>query len=197
MFDMNLDKRLDAILEDAGTTQVSDDAYQNVRNAAIELEQAKKRVAELEDEMRHATDRLCGGLAMGVRRAQPSLHCQLGNGDCKVGYLKKSLTLRPDLGRSVWLVDSSHPKFASRFRRRNGHLLHMTDNLMPLAAGIADFFTNFYRTLGEDGQPIRLEGQGSIVLMEGGVPRRLSLGQLGRLVQAQDQRLQAFKVDTW
>jgi hypothetical protein len=193
----DITERLDAILEDDGTTHVSDDAYQNVRNATIELEQAKKRVAELEKELQHATDRLCGGLALGVRRSQPSLHCQLGNGACKVGYLKKSLTLRPDLGRSMWLVDASHPKFGSRFRRRNGHLLHMTDNLMPLAQGVADFFTNFYRTLGEDEGPVKMEGQGSITLFESGSSRRLSLGQLGQLVRVADERLRTIKTEVW
>jgi hypothetical protein len=197
MFDTSLDKRLDAILEDDGTTHVSEDAYQNVLNAAIELEEAKRRVAELERDLLHATDRLCGGLALGVRRIQPSLHVQLGAGTCRVGYLKKSLMLHPDIGRRLWTVESSHPKFASRFRRHYGHLLHMTGDLMPLATGIADFFTKFYRTLGESGGPIRLEGQGSVVLVEGGTSHRLSLGQLGRLVQAKDQHLGTLKVDTW
>lgn len=193
----NLDQRLDAILAEANT-HIAGGVYQNVLNAAVELEQARQRVTDLERDVHRATDRLCGGLALGIRHAQPSLHVQLGSGTCRVGYLKKSLTFRPDIHRRTWVLESSHPRFASRFRRHYGHLLYLSDDLTLLADGIADFFTRFYRTLGEDAAPIKLEGVGSVVLTDsGGLPRRISLGQLSRMVQVEDKHLQTIKVEQW
>lgn len=178
---------LEAILEDS-TLQVSDNGYQNAVNIATELQQAKQRIIELQGEMQHALDRLCGGLALGIRRRQPSLHAQLGDGAVRVTYVKKDLVFKPDLARQVWMVDSARPRFVSKFKQMYGHLLHLSSDLMPLANAVAEFFTRYYRSIGEE-----ITGQGSVVV-EG---RRVSLGQLATMCQNKDKILREMKTEIW
>ena len=188
---INLDQQLDLLLEDEGTN-ISDDVYNKVLNAAVELSEAKKRVDALERELAVAIDRLSGGLALAVRKNQPSLNVNLGFGGCRVSYLKKNLTLKPDIERQIWSVDSSHPKFGSKFKRMYGHLLHFNSDLSPLAAGIAEFFTRYYRSINES-----ISGVGSVVICDSTDSRRISLGKLAELLRAKDEKIGHMKVEVW
>lgn len=163
-----LQKRLDLILE-VETTQIDVDAYRAATDVATDLEQARRRVSDLERQLLYAIDRLCGGLAVGVRKHQPGLNVGLEGGRCRIGYKTKQLTVAPDLSKRMWVVQSTDPRFARRFLR--GHRTHTTLNndLMPLAKAVADFFTGHYLSLGE-----AIEGRGLILL--GG--HHVSLGDL-------------------
>jgi hypothetical protein len=182
-----IERRLDLILED-GATVVDDDPYQNAMNIAADLDNARRRVAQLERELIHATDRLCGGLAMGIRKAQPSLNVNLGNGACQVNYRKKNLRLKPDLTKRMWLVDSNRQAFGNRFRRHHGHVVGLSSDLTPLADAIASYFADFYKSIGKD-----LAGRGSSVV-EG---RQVTLGELACLVRAKDKILREIKPQIW
>lgn len=153
-----LQQRLDAILEDQNG-QPDADAYQAAIDVATELEAARRRVSELERELIHATDRLCGGLAMGVRRAQPGLSVSIDRGACKVGYRSKHLILKPDLTGKIWVVDSSDPVFARRFSRTCAPHTNLSNDTSQVSRVIADFFNNHYKTLGED-----IVGTGTILI---------------------------------
>jgi len=178
-----LGSRLDLILE-TETTQVADDPYQAATDIAIELEQARRRVTELERELLYATDRLCGGLAMGVRKAQPGLNVGLDKGGCKVGYKTKHLTMRPDLTKRIWIIDSGDPRFARRFMHGNRAHMALNSDLTGLAKSVADFFTGYYLTLGE-----AIEGRGIILL--GG--EHVGMADLADFVRQREKLLMEYR----
>lgn len=180
-------KRLDLILED-DTTTVSDDPYQNAMNIAADLDAARQRVSQLERDLVHATDRLCGGLAMGVRKAQPSLNVHLGNGSCQVAYRKKHLRFRPDLVKRIWVVDSNRPDFGNRFRRQFGHMVGLLNDLNPLAGAVNDFFTGHYKSIGRP-----LSGLGG-AFVEG---RQVTLSELRNLIENKDRLLRRARPQSW
>ncbi len=144
-----LEKRLDLILE-TDVTQVADDPYQIAMGLTTDLEEARRKVTDLERQLMYAMDRLCGGLAVGIRKQQPGLNIGLNNGMCNVGYKTKHLSMKPDIGKRVWAVDSTDPSFARRFVRKHGPHTSLTNDLTGIAQAIADFFTGHYRSLGED-----------------------------------------------
>lgn len=150
--------RLDLILED-GATDVPDDPYQAAMALAAELDEARRKVSELERRWMYAVDRLCGGLAMGVRKHHPSLNVGIDGGKCKVGYRSKHLLMAPDMVKKVWTVDSPDPRFARRFMRAHGPRTSLGSDMMPIAQAIADFFVGHYRTLGEE-----VEGRGLTII---------------------------------
>lgn len=171
-----LERRLDLILE-TSTTQVGDDPYTSATNIATELEEARRRVTELERELIYATDRLCGGLAMGVRRHRPGLNASIGNGCCKIGYRSKHLALRPDLAGRMWKVESADPAFARHFSREHGPKTALTSDLDAIAQAIAGFFGGHYRSLGEE-----ITGRG-VILIDG---RKVTLDVLAEYIEVRD-----------
>src|SRR4051812_25129086 len=104
-----IDTRLDAILEEAPSQGVG--GYGAVQQLTVAIAAAKQRLEDLTKQLSVAVDHLCSSLALGIRRLQPSLHVQIGNNCCRVGYLKKLLIFRPDFERNIWKVDSTHPRF--------------------------------------------------------------------------------------
>jgi hypothetical protein len=179
-----ISRRLDALFEDS-TGMLEVDPYQAAQNIMGQLEDARRHVSDLEQQLLYATDRLCGGLAVNVRRRQPGLNVGLDHGHCRVGYRSKALLLRPDLTNKVWAVDSGDPAFARKFQRLGAMHLGLTNDLTTLAAALAQYFMNHYKSLGEE---IRGEG---IVLHDG---RQVTLGQLIEVVNENDRLLrEGFK----
>ena len=177
--DSFLDRRLTLILDDE-MTQVPDDPYQIASDLATQLEEARRRVSDLERQLVYAVDRLCGGLALGVRKQQPGLNIGLDKGCCKIGYRSKHLTMRPDLSKKVWVVDSADPRFARRFMHGHRPTTALASDLMPLANAIVNFFTGHYLTLGES-----ISGRGLLMVDN----RQISLGDLAKLVRRFDDLL--------
>lgn len=174
-----LARRLDLILENE-TTQVDDNPYQNAMSISTELDVARRKVADLERQLIYATDRLCGGLAMGVRKHRPGLNASIGNGCCKIGYKSKHLAVRPDITGKVWLIDSTDPTFARRFSKQHGPRTALDSNIDPLAQAIAMFFGTHYRSLGED-----IIGRGLILIDN----KRVSIETLVEYIAVRDQFL--------
>lgn len=144
-----LHRRLDLILED-DTTQVADDPYQSALALSIDLEEARRRVTDLERQLLHVMDRLCGGLAMGVRKQQPGLNIGLDNGSCKIGYKDKHLHMKPDLSKHTWVVDGGDTSFADQFLGQHAAHMVLEPDMAPLAQAITAFFTGHYGALGEN-----------------------------------------------
>ena len=169
-------RRLNAIFE-TDATSLSDDPYQTSMDIANELEAARRTVADLERQLTYSLDRLCGGLALGVRKNQPGLNVGLDKGNCRVGYRSKSLMLKPDLTNKVWLVDSGDPAFARRFKRIHGPRLNLSNDMLGLSTAVAHFFNDHYRSLGEE-----IFGDGKIIY-EG---RQITLGMLAEMMMKND-----------
>lgn len=163
-----LERRLDFILED-DTTQMADDPYQAAMNVVIDLEEARRKVTDLERQLMYAMDRLCGGLAVGIRKHQPGLNVGLDNGNCKIGYRTKHLILKPDLTKKVWAVSGPDQRFARRFMKDHAPHTNLTSDTSMIAQAIANFFTKHYRTLGEE-----ISGYG-ILLLDGHKIKTLDL----------------------
>lgn len=169
---MNFGERLDVILEEE-TTRVSDNFYQDATDIAVELEEARRKVTELERQLIYAVDRLCGGLAIGARKHQPGLNVGIHGGCCKVGYKTKTLAFKPDLINKVWTLDSPDQSFMRRFNRLHGPRTNLVNDLEPLAKAVATFFSDHYKSLGES-----VHGIGSI-LIEG---KKAGLGDLAQFI---------------
>lgn len=158
-----LDRKLDTILNEEATA-LGEDPYQSAMNVTTELEAARHKVAELERQLVFAVDRLCGGLAIGIRKHQPGLNVGLGNGACKVGYKSKNLVFKPDIAGGRWGIDSPDGRFARRFQKLFGPHTSLTSDLSPLSQAVARFFMQHYRTLNEE-----IKGTGIILLNGKGV----------------------------
>lgn len=171
-----LERRLDIILE-TSSTQVPDDPYSSATNIATELEEARRKVTDLERQLIYATDRLCGGLAMGVRKHRPGLNASIGKGCCKIGYRSKHLALRPDLTGKMWKVESSDPSFAKHFTREHAPRIALSSDLEQIAQAIAMFFGGYYKSLGEE-----IEGRG-ILLIDG---RKATIDVLAEYIDVRD-----------
>lgn len=172
----NLERRLDIILE-TSSTQVGDDTYGSAVNIATELEEARRKVTELERELIYATDRLCGGLAMGVRKRRPGLNASIGNGCCKIGYRSKHLAFRPDLSGGMWKVESADPTFAKHFGREHGPATALGSDIDPIAQAVAAFFGGYYRSLKEE-----IVGRG-VILIDG---RKATIDSLAEYIEVRD-----------
>ena len=171
-----LNDRLDVIFEDE-TTTIDDGLYSDIIDR---LAAAREHVNQLERRLTHSSDRLCGGLAMGIRKLQPSLNVSLGRGFCRVVYKTKYLTFKPNLERKIWEVESNRPRFVSQFRRDYSHTTSLIGDLRPLATAIVSFFNAYYRSIGES-----VEGRGSILVS--GQP--VTISELAALVMQKNRLL--------
>ena len=177
-----IDRRLSLILEEE-TTHVSDNPYQAAMNVANELETTRRKVADLERQLIYAVDRLCGGLAIGVRRYQPGLNVGINDGSCRVGYRSKSLAFKPDLVNKTWVIDSPDRTFAKRFNRIHGSQTVLDSDLTQIAQSIAKFFHDHYRSLGES-----ISGKG-LILIEG---KKAGLAELAEFILKNDKLLRGI-----
>lgn len=151
-----IERRLDLILE-TDATSVSEDHQKAAADITLEIETTRRKLEDLERQLSHAVDRLCGGLALGVRQFRPGLSVGIDRGMCKVGYRSKYLTFKPDLVTRTWIVSGSDPAFARRFSKQFG--VRMTNALEDTAKAIAEYFGAHYRSLGEE-----IVGNGVLIL---------------------------------
>lgn len=148
---------LNVVLEDG---QAPSGAVEYASGIVRQLEDAQQRIQDLQHQLDAANKRICGELALMLRRALPGLNVGVGKEGCKVGYRSKHLILQPDPKRGIWNVKSGDPRFARRFMNRRGSKT-VLGSMEPLASAIVQHFREYYKTLGED-----IIGTG-IVLVEG------------------------------
>jgi len=131
----------------APDTPVPDNALTTVRELAKELEEAKQNVADLEQRYSQAYEQLAQQLAARVQQSHPKLDVGHKGGNCTVGYMSKSLSMRPDLDTGLWAVNSPDKRLARRFQHRHGMATGLDGEMGALAQAIVQFFTDHYRTL--------------------------------------------------
>lgn len=106
-----------------------------------ELGNAKERVAELEMELRHATEEYNTELAKALRKRIPQVGINLDNGRCSASYKSTCLSCHPDLSAKTWVFEPN--PHGRRFIRRNGTVLGLGDDVNPLADAIVNYFGRY------------------------------------------------------
>lgn len=144
-----LERRLNLVLEDSAAT-VGAAAYSATKQATDERLEAMRRLTTAEAVYSRALDRLCGSLALAVKRQIPGVSASLGDHNCQINYHSREMTFSPDLDTEIWSVEASNPAVARRFVRLYGSAVQLQDDLEPMAAAIASFYRDHYKTLGED-----------------------------------------------
>lgn len=135
-------------------------------DSAIELmrrlDSAKQLVADIQHQLLSLRNRMNADLVLSIKRHMPALNVGLDkNGECKVGYKSKSLVFTPNIEQGVWVVTSSDDRFKNRFSKSKRKTLVISPNIDHLIEAIADFFSEHYKSLGED-----IIGNG-IIMVEG------------------------------
>jgi hypothetical protein len=143
----DLSSIINIILEEE--TANSSGSVSAANELARRLEDRRREMLELQNSMQVLQKKICGELALHIRRRMPILSISVSNG-CKVGFKSKVLSLSPDISRGVWNIRSSDPKFANRFMKRYGTRTVISDSLDDLAKAVVDYFSSHYKSLGED-----------------------------------------------
>lgn len=154
---LSMAERLDVVLEEQSDLSSLSAATDVVRR----LTDARQQVSDLEYELDNLRHRLSAELALGLRRRMPALNIALDRNGCKIGYRKKHLVLNPELERGIWSVRSPDSRFLRGFANNFRQYTVLSPDLQPLIEALVAFFTNHYKTLGEE-----LTGTG-VVLIDG------------------------------
>lgn len=126
-----------------------DNSYQSAFGSLDAFRNAKSNLSALENTHNSTVNELCNLLSHEIRKRQPNVSIELRpNGEIKVGYLSKSITLRPDVENKCWGISGSSPRFSSKFKQAVGRACEMDISSMgDLAQAVADFFTQHFRTI--------------------------------------------------
>lgn len=103
------------------------------------------KIKECKKELGSAIDKICGDLAMTIRKMQPKLIVTIQNGGCIIGYRTKSIVCKVDPLKKEW--DFSFNEFGKIFAKRNPSCTHLGCDLEDMAKRIADFFNHQYTSL--------------------------------------------------
>ena len=153
---MNLMDKL-TLIEEALNTDTTG-IVSGAMAAMEQVEQLQKDLMSAKINVQRAVAKINGGLAMAIRQARPGLNISLEKENVTVGSYARSLRFRPDLNSGVWVVESNLPKIATNFLRKKGPV-QLSDDFLPLAQVIAGYFTNYYKSLGEN-----ITGTGKLIL---------------------------------
>lgn len=154
----NLSETIDVILEDASLD--SSDTVSSANELAKQLEIVQQQVYELQNRLTIFQRRLCGELALNLRRRMPSFNIAISNNGCKVGYKSQFLLLQPNIRRGVWDI-KPNSRFTRKFLNRHSSKTVISSSLDTLVNVIVQYFTEHFKTLGED-----IIGNGLVMLEE-------------------------------
>jgi len=146
---MNL-KDLDIILEDSPTT-INEISQAN--DLAKELEAKRLEVLSLENKLSIISKKICGELAIYLRRKNPSLNIGAYRDYCKIGYKSKSLKIKPDLSRGIWIIGSKSNSFANSFMKKYSSKTSLDPDVDKISNAIINHFSDHYKSLREDVEP--------------------------------------------
>jgi hypothetical protein len=136
-----------------------------------QLQNAQQLVADLQHKLSSLKTRMAGDFALALRRTKPGLNVAVDKNSCKVGYKTKMLQFWPEVELGVWRVTSPNRRFLREFLQANRRSTLLTADLSILVNAVAAYFTNYYRTLGED-----VTGTGVIMVED----RKVTLVELAR-----------------
>lgn len=164
---VDLQRNLDVILEE---NQLEGwHPLDSAMDLARQLQDAQQHVADIQHKLTSIKTRMAGDLALAIRRQKPSLNVAVDKNGCKVGYKTKYLHFIPEVEQGIWKVISPNRRFLREFLQANRRITLLTPDLDALVNAISNYFTNYYRTLGE-----AVEGTGVLMLED----RKCSLLEL-------------------
>lgn len=161
-------RNLDIILEE----ERPNDGWHPLDSAidlAKQLQDAQQLVADIQHKLSSIKMRMSGDLALALRRAKPGLNVAVDKNGCRVGYKTKYLQFIPEVENGIWKIISPNRRFLREFQQANRRATLLTADLSVIVDAITTYFTNYYRTLGED-----IEGTGILIVEE----RRATLLEL-------------------
>lgn len=174
-------QHIDIIFEDVELS--SHNSVSIASDLVKQLEMTQQRIFELQNQLTIAQNKMCGELALNIRRRMPGLNVGVGRDGCKIGYRSKHLILQPDVKRGIWNVKSGDGSFARRFLSRHSSKTIITPNFDNLINALVKHFTEHYKSLGED-----IVGTG-IILVEGKRETIVGLSQWYQQQQAQPRKI--------
>jgi hypothetical protein len=157
---VDIRRNLDIILED-GPPQDGWHPLDAATDIARQLQDAKQLVADLQHKLASVKVRMAGDLALSLRRAKPGLNVAVDKNGCRVGYKTKSIVFSPSVEEDMWRATSPNNRFVREFLQANGRATLLTPDLSILTTAIVNYFSNYYRTLGED-----ISGTGILMIEE-------------------------------
>lgn len=164
----DLQRNLDIILEE----EQPNDGWHPLDSAidlAKQLQDAQQLVADIQHKLSSIKMRMAGDLALALRRAKPGLNVAVDKTGCRVGYKTKYLQFIPEVENGIWKIISPNRRFLREFQQANRRATLLTADLSVIVDAITTYFTNYYRTLGED-----IDGTGILMIEE----RRATLLEL-------------------
>jgi hypothetical protein len=150
-------RNIDAIFED--NTSLGANPMERASSISQELAATQKKLADLQNQLESIQQELHGSLALAVRRLKPGLNVGVNQDGCKIGFKTKFLLLSPDVENGIWKVNSKDKRFANVFARKAGRALALGDDLSLLTRALVGYFTQHYKSLGED-----ISGTGLVVV---------------------------------
>ncbi len=145
----DLIESLNVILED-GPPEDGWHPLDSATDLVRQLQNAQQFVADLQHKLTSLKTRMAGDFALALRRAKPGLNVAVDKSSCKVGYKTKILQFWPEVELGVWRVTGPNRRFLREFLQANRRATLLTSDLSTLVNAVVTYFTNYYRTLGED-----------------------------------------------
>lgn len=163
----DLKRNLDIILEEE---QPSNGWHplDSAIDLAKQLQDAHQLVSDIQHKLTSIKTRMAGDLALALRRAKPGLNVAVDKNGCRVGYKTKFLQFIPEVEHGIWKVISPNRRFLREFQQANRRATLLTADLSVLVDAVTNYFTNYYRTLGEaiDGTGILMVEERRVTLLE-------------------------------
>ncbi len=126
-----------------------------------QLQTAQQQVSDIQHKLTNLKARMAGDFALALRRAKPSLNVAVDKSSCKVGYKTKALQFWPEVELGVWRVSGPNTRFLREFLQAHRRATILTPDLSGLVEAVVTYFTNYYRTLGEE-----IVGTGVVMIEE-------------------------------
>lgn len=165
---------LEILLTESNSWQPLRKAKELVRKLSV----AKQIISDLQHQLLSAKSKINAELTLMIRRKMPAMNVGLDRyGYCKVGYKTKTLSLSPDIESDIWHIRSSDSRFLNGFLKSKRSNLIIGDNVEQLADAVITYFTDYYKSLGED-----INGNG-LILVDG------KIGTLRDIVEWKEEKL--------
>jgi hypothetical protein len=109
------------------------------------LKESEAALDGLRQNLARAIEAINADLAVAVRNLLPKVSVNLADGKVNIVYKSKSISMRPDLDRGKWSVESNEA--GKIFSRQYLQYLRLTEEPEELAEAVGDYFIGNYKTL--------------------------------------------------
>jgi hypothetical protein len=138
------DKVLNEAIEDEVSPPEPTGPYTDLRGLLMQMKDAQQNVNDLQTQIDHLIEQLTSSLGLEIRKRHPQIAVSFKGGKCQAGHPRfgKHVSLRPDLENEEWSADGP---LSDKVRSEFGHVLKMSDDIIPLAHALADAMKKEYK----------------------------------------------------